>query len=63
MSARVRAALAGVSGVHVTPFRNDAVDGAALERVVDGLAAAGIDNIVTGGNTGEFYALDPAGWS
>lgn len=60
MSARVRAALAGVSGVHVTPFRNGAVDGAALERVVDGLAAAGIDNIVTGGNTGEFYALDPA---
>jgi 4-hydroxy-tetrahydrodipicolinate synthase len=26
--------------------------------VVDRLAAAGIDNIVTGGNTGEFYALE-----
>lgn len=60
MSARLLAALAGVSGVHVTPFRDDAVDRAGLERVVDGLAAAGIDNIVTGGNTGEFYALDPA---
>ena len=60
MSARVRAALTGVSGVHVTPFRDGAVDVATLERVIDGLAVAGIDNIVTGGNTGEFYALDAA---
>ncbi len=60
MSGRLQAALAGVSGVHVTPFRDDAVDGTGLERVVDRLAAAGIDNIVTGGNTGEFYALDPS---
>lgn len=60
MSARVRTALTGISGVHVTPFRDGAVDLAGLERVIDGLATAGIDNIVTGGNTGEFYALDPA---
>ncbi len=57
MTAGIRAALTGISGVHVTPFANDAIDHATLERVVDGLATAGIDNIVTGGNTGEFYAL------
>lgn len=56
---RVQRALTGVSGVHVTPFADSgAIDDAALERVVGDLAAAGIDNIVTGGNTGEFYALD-----
>ncbi len=58
---RIRAALTGVSGVHVTPFTpSGAIDPGLLERVVDDLAAAGIDNIVTGGNTGEFYALDHA---
>jgi 4-hydroxy-tetrahydrodipicolinate synthase len=57
---RIRTALAGVSGVHVTPFDvSGRIDEALLERVVDGLATAGIDNIVTGGNTGEFYALEP----
>ena len=54
---RLRQALGGISGVHVTPFAGDAIDPGMLERVVDGLATAGIDNIVTGGNTGEFYAL------
>ena len=55
---RVQSALTGVSGVHVTPFTDaDAIDEAGLERVVADLAEAGIDNIVTGGNTGEFYAL------
>jgi len=56
---RVQRALTGVSGVHVTPFTDSgAIDEAMLERVVGDLAEAGIDNIVTGGNTGEFYALD-----
>jgi 4-hydroxy-tetrahydrodipicolinate synthase len=56
---RVQRALTGVSGVHVTPFTDaGAVDEAMLERVIGDLAEAGIDNIVTGGNTGEFYALD-----
>ncbi len=56
---KIRAALTGVSGVHVTPFKSSgAVDEKLVERVVDRLATAGIDNIVTGGNTGEFYALD-----
>ena len=57
MTPRLRQALAGISGVHVTPFADDAIDPGTLERVVDRLATAGIDNIVTGGNTGEFYAL------
>ncbi len=57
--ARVRAALSGISGVHVTPFTPEGeIDEAALDRAVSALAEAGIDNIVTGGNTGEFYALD-----
>ena len=56
---KIRAALTGVSGVHVTPFAaSGAVDEKLLERVVDRLAVTGIDNIVTGGNTGEFYALE-----
>ena len=57
LTPRLRQALAGISGVHVTPFADDAIDPATLGRVIDGLATAGIDNIVTGGNTGEFYAL------
>jgi len=57
ISPRLRQALTGISGVHVTPFAHDGIDAATLERVVDSLAIAGIDNIVTGGNTGEFYAL------
>lgn len=55
---RLRAALGGVSGVHVTPYGADgAIAHAQLAKVVDAIAAAGIDNIVTAGNTGEFYTL------
>jgi len=55
---KVRTALAGISGVHVTPYTADgAIDRAMLGRVVDRIAAAGIHNIVSAGNTGEFYAL------
>ncbi len=57
----IRTALSGVSGVHVTPFdETGAIDRDKLAEVVDFLAVSGIDNIVTGGNTGEFYALTPA---
>src|SRR6185312_12899656 len=54
----VRAALGGISGVHVTPYDGDGhLDRAVLSRIVDRIAAAGIHAIVSAGNTGEFYAL------
>lgn len=54
----VRAALGGISGVHVTPYAaNGTVDVALLGRVIDRIAIAGVHNIVSAGNTGEFYAL------
>ncbi|HET8726576.1 MAG TPA: dihydrodipicolinate synthase family protein [Alphaproteobacteria bacterium] len=54
----VRAALGGISGVHVTPYDADGnVDAALLRVIVDRIAAAGIHAIVSAGNTGEFYAL------
>ncbi len=57
---KVRAALSGISGVHVTPYTaSGAVDRALLTRVIDRIAVAGIHNIVSAGNTGEFYALTP----
>lgn len=58
-AARVRAALDGVSGIHVSPFNAaGALDEAAVERNVNSLVDAGIDNNVSGGNMGEFYSLD-----
>jgi 4-hydroxy-tetrahydrodipicolinate synthase len=58
---RVVGAMRGISGVHVTPYD---VDGAiahdVLARLVRGIAEAGVHNIVTGGNTGEFFALTAA---
>lgn len=55
---RVRAALAGISGVHVTPYTaQGTVDRDLLGRVIERIAMAGIHNIVSAGNTGEFYAL------
>lgn len=54
----VRAALGGISGVHVTPYDADGhVAAATLHRIVDRIAAAGVHAIVSAGNTGEFYAL------
>ncbi|MGE0796847.1 MAG: dihydrodipicolinate synthase family protein [Lautropia sp.] len=54
---RIRRALEGVSGIHVTAFdAEDRVDAAVTGEVVARIARAGIHNIVTGGNTGEFYA-------
>jgi 4-hydroxy-tetrahydrodipicolinate synthase len=59
MTQVIREALTGISGVHITPYdaRGD-VDRNLLVKVVDRIAAAGIHNIVTGGNTGEFYCQD-----
>lgn len=56
----IDAALGGVSGVHVTPYAADgSIDAPLLKRVIDSIAAAGVHNIVSAGNTGEFYALTP----
>lgn len=57
-SRRVKQALLGVSGVHVTPYlSNGRINNELLAEVVDDITNAGVHNIVTGGNTGEFYAL------
>jgi len=56
--ATVSSALCGISGVHVTPYdASGAPDWAAMAGVVASIAAAGIHNIVSAGNTGEFYPM------
>ena len=58
---RVRTALRGISGVHVTPYgANGEIDVSLLRQVVERIAAAGIHNVVAAGNTGEFFTLTPA---
>ncbi len=55
---RVRAALRGISGVHVTAWKPDGeADWALTGRIVRRIAEAGIHNIVSAGNTGEFYPM------
>ncbi len=54
----VRNALGGISGIHVTPYAADgAVDEALTATVAGRIAAAGVHNVVSGGNTGEFFSL------
>jgi 4-hydroxy-tetrahydrodipicolinate synthase len=54
----VSQALRGISGVHVTPYGADGEpDWVGVARVVRAIAAAGIHNIVSAGNTGEFYPM------
>jgi len=55
----VRRALAGISGVHITPYDKDgAVEPGLLGHICRSIAEAGVQNVVSAGNTGEFYALD-----
>jgi 4-hydroxy-tetrahydrodipicolinate synthase len=55
---RVARALRGISGVHVTPYTASGdPDWAAVTSVVRSIAGAGIHNIVSAGNTGEFYPM------
>ncbi|MEI5677048.1 MULTISPECIES: dihydrodipicolinate synthase family protein [unclassified Mesorhizobium] len=55
---RVRASLGGISGIHVTPYQADgSLNEALLARLVRRQTNAGIHNIVSGGNTGEFFSL------
>src|SRR5262245_17029157 len=56
---KIGTALKGISGVPVTPFDSaDRIDVTVLRALIGRLAAAGIDNLVAAGNTGEFYALE-----
>lgn len=56
-----RAALADVVAIPVTPFTGDGrVDRDAYGALVRRLTRAGVRTITPNGNTGEFYALDPA---
>ena len=58
MSDKVRAALRGISGVHVTAWKGDGeADWALTGTIVARIAQAGIHNIVSAGNTGEFYPM------
>jgi 4-hydroxy-tetrahydrodipicolinate synthase len=58
---RIALALRGISGVHVTPYDADGEpDWRAVAEVVAGIAGAGIHNIVSAGNTGEFYPMTVA---
>ena len=53
-----RHALAGISGVHVTAYAEDGGINADLTaRIVRRIARAGVHNIVSGGNTGEFFSM------
>ncbi|MBA4268010.1 MAG: dihydrodipicolinate synthase family protein [Methylobacterium sp.] len=57
-SDKIRSALRGISGVHVTAWRADGeADWAVTGQIVARIAAAGIHNIVSAGNTGEFYPM------
>ena len=58
ISPQFRTALAGISGILVTPF--DASDRVAPERlrpILARCAEAGVDALTVNGNTGEFYGL------
>ncbi|MGV6873542.1 dihydrodipicolinate synthase family protein [Pseudochelatococcus sp. B33] len=53
-----RRVLHGISGVHVTAYDDGGgIDPALTGRIVADIAAAGVHNIVSGGNTGEFFSL------
>lgn len=57
-SETIRNALRGISGVHVTAWKADGeADWALTGQIVARIAAAGIHNIVSAGNTGEFYPM------
>ena len=58
MNPRLRKALAGISGILVTPFdAQDRIAPAHLKRIVDRAVRAGVHALVANGNTGEFYGL------
>ncbi len=55
---RVRKALGGISGILVTPYREDgSLNEPLLGRLARVQTDAGVQNLVSGGNTGEFFSL------
>lgn len=55
---RLAAALAGISGILVTPFDSgDRIAPRRLAPIVERAVAAGVHLLVANGNTGEFYSL------
>lgn len=53
-----RRVLHGISGVHVTAYDGDGeIDSKLTASIVSDIAAAGVHNIVSGGNTGEFFSM------
>lgn len=58
ISRQLRTALAGISGILVTPFdSSDQIAPARLEPIIARCAQAGVDALTVNGNTGEFYSL------
>ena len=50
--------LTGISGVHVTAYdQSGAIEPQLTGKIIRRIAEAGIHNIVSGGNTGEFYSM------
>ncbi|WP_117194365.1 dihydrodipicolinate synthase family protein [Rhizobium terrae] len=50
--------LTGISGVHVTAYdQSGTIEPQLTGKIIRRIADAGIHNIVSGGNTGEFYSL------
>lgn len=61
IEASLRDALAGISGILVTPFdTEDRIAPARLRPIVDRAVAAGVHMLVANGNTSEFYGLTTA---
>ncbi|OYR07974.1 dihydrodipicolinate synthase family protein [Brucella thiophenivorans] len=53
-----RGVLRGISGVHATAYdAHGDIDPVLTSEIVQRIAKAGVHNIVTGGNTGEFYSM------
>ena len=58
IDSKLREALAGISGILVTPFDTaDLLAPARLRPIVDRAVKAGVHILVANGNTGEFYSL------
>src|SRR5690348_16558037 len=59
LAAELKAALATVVAIPVTPFTEAGdIDWAAHREVIDRMAAGGVGVLTPNGNTGEFYALN-----